>query len=140
MLISTAKYTYATSISFLTTELAYSLSMKCDQCYRRVVAPWCCGGKFSICATQNMILESYAKIDSNSFKTRNTHSNDVVRCNTMPNNCKYVHAYQDIIPFKNSQKLITCKLQSRVAHTPMIAAHYNLSAQTFFHVKLRHFE
>jgi len=34
------------------------------------------------------------------------HTNYVVQSNTAPITCKYVHAYQDMIPFKNNQKLI----------------------------------
>ena len=34
--------------------------------------------------------------------------NYVVQSNTVPNNCKYVHVYQDMIHFENNKKLIMC--------------------------------
>ena len=42
---------YDPSMPFLTTELAYALSMLKTAMFRHVVAPWCCGCTFSICAT-----------------------------------------------------------------------------------------
>ena len=62
------------SVSLLAAELtlAYTLSMLInDNCYRHIVAPWCCE-VFKLCnplndrsAEHDVTLESYAKIDSN---------------------------------------------------------------------------
>ena len=82
--------------------------------------PWCCGGKFSTYAThlmivlQNMIslwkvIPKLTLIDS---RLEVPHTNYVVQCNTVPNNNTivnmYMIVYQDMIPFKNKKKYITC--------------------------------
>ena len=39
------------------------------------------------------------------------HTNNVVQCNTVPNKntMANMYVYQDMIPFKNNKKLITCE-------------------------------
>ena len=60
-----------------------------------------------------MILESYAKIDSNQLNLRLEipQANYVVQCNAVPNNNTIANMYMYVrmmIRFKNNQKLITC--------------------------------
>jgi len=57
------------------------------------------------------------------------HTNYVAQCNMVPNNCKYVHAYQDMIPLKlTDQVLATVSCKFALPHLLQFKTENNLSS------------